>query len=682
MRSNLILPVFQPLEVGESFNGYLLRRAQLNAYSSLHDVTNVIGVRSSYKNLSVVQGRFQDLCKLLELDISKSIEHFFWLTGDRSRESAWLFGKVPLGIGLVDIKRPKVCPECLEECEVIPAEWELTFYTVCPRHRRPMIDVCAHCESRIGWGRKFIRRCKSCGRNFSPSTESATEEEAHLTWLMGEKLHAHSRQLGPDLEEELLSSLSLNGLTELAVFAGGLLGRVPRIDVTRIAILPLAKRRKIMELASSVMNEEWPHGVRRLVDEFLSAEPHACRTGRELLPGLYGPLMWRHHREGFPILLSAISEHISGRYPNLFAPWDGQCALVREAPASVALETISSFCKRLRISRITFHRAASSLEGFRDLSWSDRKSRRRLTRDESAALEKALREPRKPRETPRLSIGDDAISLDEFQNGDNFPFREMKLAEGSRVSISVVARRLGISAASAMSVIEHVGALRSKSQSSSSQSKNEVCLSRYVEFEVHLSRKLVGFPSSKGSQHGVGIARAVRHQLRRYDMSIGAFIGRILGGEAEIVGIDLNEQGLDRLLVSQADISELAGKLRSTQTGSTLDAEGVARLLRLPRVSIVFQLRKEGYIQGYQKGSKGGGRTFFSRSNIEGFRQQYVTLSEMMTFCKAGASSKSHGHIRKRLADAGVEPAFRLSRRGYSTPFYDRETSERVLAPK
>src|SRR3546814_5223022 len=123
---------------------------------------------------------------------------------------------------MVDVRRPKLCPQCLAEDPIALLSWELTFFTVCPRHRLPLVDVCASCGSKITWGRPHLARCKVCNSAFCSPPGPASEHEAQLAQMISRKLHWHGSHVELDQEpnrsEEHTSELQSLMRISYAVF--------------------------------------------------------------------------------------------------------------------------------------------------------------------------------------------------------------------------------------------------------------------------------------------------------------------------------------------------------------------------------------------------------------------------------------------------------------------------------
>src|SRR3546814_217197 len=162
---------------------------------------------------------------------------------------------------MVDVRRPKLCPQCLAEDPIALLSWELTFFTVCPRHRLPLVDVCASCGSKITWGRPHLARCKVCNSAFCSPPGPASEQEAQLAQMISRKLHWHGSHVELDQEPNSLSRLSLNGLLSMALFIGSVMLGMKRVGPAHVARLPLTKRRELMKAAAVAINDDWPKGL-------------------------------------------------------------------------------------------------------------------------------------------------------------------------------------------------------------------------------------------------------------------------------------------------------------------------------------------------------------------------------------------------------------------------------------
>jgi hypothetical protein len=67
-----------------------------------------------------------------------------------------------LWYGNLTFAYPRICPQCLKEQLFERKIWELAAFTVCPKHKSPLIDTCPKCGSRLLRRHPTVHLCK-CG---------------------------------------------------------------------------------------------------------------------------------------------------------------------------------------------------------------------------------------------------------------------------------------------------------------------------------------------------------------------------------------------------------------------------------------------------------------------------------------------------------------------------------------
>ena len=80
------------------------------------------------------------------------------------------------------LKRPAVCPICVEGSKYLPNIWDCRLLNACPRHQVALVDRCPECDRQLGWNRKRLASCM-CGmslaqwprRSVSPGCAQAVE---------------------------------------------------------------------------------------------------------------------------------------------------------------------------------------------------------------------------------------------------------------------------------------------------------------------------------------------------------------------------------------------------------------------------------------------------------------------------------------------------------------------------
>ena len=112
-------------------------------------------------------------------------------------------------------RNPQICPACVHARGYCLKVWDLSLFTVCPIHERPLVDGCRRCERPLSWNRPAIDVC-SCGRAFSaPPSEQVSGAESFIAGAID--AHMCGNPFLPTSFEGhglpgLLADLSLNAL--------------------------------------------------------------------------------------------------------------------------------------------------------------------------------------------------------------------------------------------------------------------------------------------------------------------------------------------------------------------------------------------------------------------------------------------------------------------------------------
>jgi hypothetical protein len=164
----------------ESLMGFLLRTAEMNVYQSPFALLGLSGlsesqtrnIRPSIEIVASLYGRPPE--EFLEIDNN--------IPGNSSRSKGWkLIGKEVPSI-YINAKRPRICPECIQEKGYINQFWYLLHSIGCPHHARIAIDTCPNCEKKLSWCRPGLLTC-ACGHDLTNERGEAIKDPAVLTML-------------------------------------------------------------------------------------------------------------------------------------------------------------------------------------------------------------------------------------------------------------------------------------------------------------------------------------------------------------------------------------------------------------------------------------------------------------------------------------------------------------------
>jgi hypothetical protein len=223
----VLLPV--KLKPDENLAGYIIRVAERNGYASPVTVLTAanINLTTAYAKISFALHKSPALIGLAEL-VGVNKEELIPLTyptrariGRTERKTA-IFSK-PIPHAAILLKQAKVCPECLSEETYCRRVWDLALVTVCPKHRRMLIDECPNCSQRIKWRRCSISICP-CDfdlRNFAP--ECVEDEDIKVSHRIHQlcNLPAGIFELNDSPETNPLMTLGLDDLISTLILIAG-----------------------------------------------------------------------------------------------------------------------------------------------------------------------------------------------------------------------------------------------------------------------------------------------------------------------------------------------------------------------------------------------------------------------------------------------------------------------------
>ncbi len=262
----------------ESACGYLFRLAQENALATLAPLVCAPGRRATRFTIASSLGlRYEDLEALLPP----------WPPWVQDR---WLGHDGPRRV--INLRRIRFCPLCMEESCYHRHTWMLVFSVVCPYHGVGLRESCDLCGATFSWRSGATWVCP-CGRQFqSMSAELASPILAEFTSVLlgpervctGEAFASIARYFEQLKREQKtlvaheVGRLSLSGTHTDGVKRKGLY----ELRAARVLVRELAE-----------LFVDWPMGIRKLVERLLSEEtslPPLLRL-TPVLNVIYGPAL-------------------------------------------------------------------------------------------------------------------------------------------------------------------------------------------------------------------------------------------------------------------------------------------------------------------------------------------------------------------------------------------------------
>lgn len=154
---NKLLRVVHP-EARESCMGFALRLANHNHLSSPWHMFRVAGMSQS--NMSVLHFNSEKMRKLTGLPMEVLDE--IACSASTFLSAQVMFRGHSISRKLVRNQIPRVCPHCIAENPVALAAWDLQSVLACPKHRVMLVEHCHACTRRLSWIRPSVTTCR-CG---------------------------------------------------------------------------------------------------------------------------------------------------------------------------------------------------------------------------------------------------------------------------------------------------------------------------------------------------------------------------------------------------------------------------------------------------------------------------------------------------------------------------------------
>lgn len=177
----------------ESLVGFLFRLARRRRLSTIRPLMSASGI----VNLTT-QPSGQQLRALAEV-ASLEVGQLEAITYGPPNPAIGLFRGIPLPSNVFDARgnaQRRVCPDCLREGPYHRAIWDLTFISVCPVHRKVLMDTCRRCGQPLRWLGSDLTRCGHAdeGDLSKAVAECVSEADVRATravhGLLGEERYA------------------------------------------------------------------------------------------------------------------------------------------------------------------------------------------------------------------------------------------------------------------------------------------------------------------------------------------------------------------------------------------------------------------------------------------------------------------------------------------------------------
>ena len=140
----------------ESLVGFLFRLARRRRLPTIRPLMSASGI----VNLTA-QPNEQQLRALADV-ASLEVGQLEAITYGPPNPAVGLFRGIPLPSNVFDCRgeaQRRVCPDCLRESAYHRAIWDLGFISVCPVHRKVLVDTCRRCGQPLRWMGADLTRC-------------------------------------------------------------------------------------------------------------------------------------------------------------------------------------------------------------------------------------------------------------------------------------------------------------------------------------------------------------------------------------------------------------------------------------------------------------------------------------------------------------------------------------------
>lgn len=171
-----------PLGV-ESFNGFLLRLAELNAYSGIGDFLSTL-LRCNRPSTPQTLARLSlhvRTDKVMLGQIGRVVAgdaHCLDRYSAMSLHDEAIFAHAcRVDLDALMLPHAQVCPQCLSDFGIALEDWDLAPVTCCPTHRVHLVTACSRCGASLDWLRPSLLACAKCGADLRTLDAAAAQPQ-------------------------------------------------------------------------------------------------------------------------------------------------------------------------------------------------------------------------------------------------------------------------------------------------------------------------------------------------------------------------------------------------------------------------------------------------------------------------------------------------------------------------
>lgn len=256
-----------PPDPRENLQGYILRLSEINCYERPSWIYSLFDRGLPKAGFAGIRQCMKELPKLTGFAARQFEEIAYGTTGASNYYDVSVGGRFDVPAALLDIKHPKVCPECVEEIGVVRSLWDLRPYVVCEKHKRFLIRECSepNCRAPISWKRPATDKCGGCEKPFHAAEAASAPSEDLLAFC--KTLESRWYEGHSDIAKTGCSAIA--GLNNKDFFkaVNGLTGRLREKGVENTPALSPAEIVITQTLATSFAR--WPDSFGHYMEELL-----------------------------------------------------------------------------------------------------------------------------------------------------------------------------------------------------------------------------------------------------------------------------------------------------------------------------------------------------------------------------------------------------------------------------
>jgi hypothetical protein len=627
-----ILPIAPPAFADESKIGYLLRLSEAMHYTSPGILLNALGVRSGTRQLPSAE--------LIDAMILPIVPRSVPAAND---QSGLVSGQGKSGIQRASQEhigwRSRICPSCLAEKAYLRESWSYRAMTACARHEVALIDRCPQCQVQLSWSRPGVCHCE-CGFVLTLASPQRVSPDSLAICTL---LDPAASRLGSAGSLASPANLPLVDLAKLRIETlHNLIWYLGCLDIADTREFAKAYQSHPDMLVSSALVERavqalsnWPTGFHNLLDRVRVARPIARRARKNTVM-----------RQWFGHCIERLQATFAG----------DEVAFVKEAVGAYIAAHENEFLPKRR-GRLAHLRASSSYITATEAGMLLGCSYRVIKKLVETEIVKGLWHSRG---VNRKTLLVERASLDKFIASRIESVGTVEMTEA-----------LGLNREELVALID-AGQIEAR-KTTTGRKGHRYQIDR-SGLDAYLERMFADVPDDEMLGHGelVSFQQLRHHYAGRY-LSLPELADAVLSRRLRPACLAKEGQGFARLRFAKGAIKEFLEVYVLAAAGG-MSLPQLARHLGW-RVDLVHALCAKGLIATSLRDARSGlGNCVVPVDESASIRKRFVTLKELSR--EIGESSV---RLKKRLAQAGIQPAVRRGEVRFTSDIYFRAEVTRYL---